>query len=168
MTPPYASEAIRLSGALTAVAIVTVMFGKWLHVANAATVSIAYLLIVLVVAATSRLRVAVLTSMAAMLCLNFFFLPPVGKFLIADSQNWVALFAFLVVSLVASHLSAVAQARTQEAVSQRDQLAALLRSGTSAERERRARRSANGSSKNGRPESWRARASSSKLHYWRR
>ena len=47
-----------------------------------------------------------------MLCLNFFFLPPVGTFTIADPQNWVALFAFLAVSLVASNLSAVARART--------------------------------------------------------
>ena len=69
-------------------------------------------MVVLVVAATSRLRVAVVTSLVAMLCLNFFFLPPVGTFTIADPQNWVALFAFLAVSLVASNLSAVASART--------------------------------------------------------
>ena len=73
----------------------------WLAVSNAATVSTTYLMVVLVVAATSRLWVAVVTSMVAMLCLNFFFLPPVGNFTIADPQNWMALFAFLAVSLVA-------------------------------------------------------------------
>ena len=83
-------------------------------------------MVVLVVAATSRLRVAVVTSVAAMLCLNFFFLPPVGTFTIADPQNWVALFAFLGVSLVASNLSAVARARTEEAVDRRDELARLF------------------------------------------
>ncbi len=61
-----------------------------------------------------------------MLCLNFFFLPPVGTFTIADPQNWVALFAFLAVSLVASNLSAVARARTEEAVGRRDELARLF------------------------------------------
>ena len=61
-----------------------------------------------------------------MLCFNFFFLPPVGTFTIADPQNWVALFAFLAVSLVASNLSAVARARTQEAVGRRDELARLF------------------------------------------
>jgi two-component system, OmpR family, sensor histidine kinase KdpD len=40
-----------------------------------------------------------------MLCFNFYFLPPFGKFSIADPQNWVALFAFLATALVASHLS---------------------------------------------------------------
>ena len=32
---------------------------------------------------------------------NFFFLPPVGTFTIADPQNWVALFAFLATALTA-------------------------------------------------------------------
>ena len=77
-------------------------------------------------AATSRLWVAVVTSVAAMLAFNFFFLPPVGAFTIADPQNWIALIAFLAVSLVASNLSAVARARTQEAVERRDELARLF------------------------------------------
>ncbi|RPH57123.1 MAG: DUF4118 domain-containing protein [Acidobacteria bacterium] len=120
------SEAFRLSAAMAAVAAVTLTLGQWLKVSNAATVSTTYLMVVLLVAATSRLRVAIATSIAAMLCLNFFFFPPVGTFTIADPQNWVALFAFLAVSLVASNLSAVARARTQEAVGRRDELARLF------------------------------------------
>lgn len=120
------SDSVRAFGALAAVALVTVVLGTWLHVSNAATVSVTYLLLVLLVAATSRLAIAVLTSTAAMLCLNFFFLPPVGTFTVADPHNWVALFAFLVVSLVASHLSAVARARTDEAVARRNELARLF------------------------------------------
>ena len=83
-------------------------------------------MVVLLVAATSRLRVAVVTSIASMLCLNFFFLPPVGTLTIADLHNWVALLAFLVVSLVASNLSAVARDRTEEAVGRRNELARLF------------------------------------------
>jgi two-component system sensor histidine kinase KdpD len=116
----------RTIGALAAVAAVTLVLGPWLGVSNAATVSVTYLLLVLLVAASSRLAVAVVTSIAAMLCLNFFFLPPVGTFTIADPHNWVALFAFLVVSLVASNLSAVARARTDEAVGRRNELARLF------------------------------------------
>src|SRR5687768_5011236 len=71
------SDASRLGAGLAAVAVVTLTLGHWLRVPNAATVSTTYLMVVLVVAATSRLRVAVTTSIAAMLCLNFFFLPPV-------------------------------------------------------------------------------------------
>jgi two-component system, OmpR family, sensor histidine kinase KdpD len=124
MTPR--SQSLRLAGALTAVAIVVLLMYGWVGVANAATVSIVYLLLVLLVAATSSLWVAAVTSVAAMLAINFFFLPPVGTFSIADPQNWVALFAFLVVSLVASHLSAIARARTDEALGRRDELARLF------------------------------------------
>src|SRR5262249_48382394 len=107
-------------------AAVTLIYVKWLHVSNAATVSTTFLLIVLLVAATSRFWLAAATSVVAMLCFNFFFLPPVGTFTIADPQNWVALFAFLVVTLVGSNLSAIARTRTEEAVGRRDDLARLF------------------------------------------
>jgi two-component system, OmpR family, sensor histidine kinase KdpD len=120
------ADAPRLAAALSAIAAITVVLGPGLHVSNAAIVSTTYLMVVLLVAATSRLRVAVVTSVVAMLCLNYFFLPPIGTFTIADPQNWVALVAFLAVSLVASRLSAEAQARTSEAVDRRDELARLF------------------------------------------
>ena len=120
------SDAARLIAGLALIGAVTAVLGWWLRVSNAATVSTTYLMVVLVVAATSKLWVAVATSLVAMLCLNFFFLPPVGAFTIADPQNWVALFAFLAVSLVASNLSAIARTRTAEAVGRRDELARLF------------------------------------------
>ncbi|MEQ1912247.1 MAG: DUF4118 domain-containing protein [Vicinamibacterales bacterium] len=111
---------------MTAVLAVTTLYVQWLHVENPATVSTTLLMVVLVLAATSRLWVAVATSLVAMLCFNFFFLPPVGTFTIADPQNWVALFAFLAVSLVASNLSARVRSREQEALVRRDELARLF------------------------------------------
>jgi two-component system, OmpR family, sensor histidine kinase KdpD len=117
---------MHLGLALGAVAFVTFIYVRWLHVSNAATVSTTFLLIVLIVAATSRFWIAVVTSVASMLAFNYFFLPPVGTFTIADPHNWVALFAFLTVSLVASNLSAVARARAEEAVGRRDELARLF------------------------------------------
>ena len=50
------SDAFRLALALTALAAVTITLGPWLHVSNAATVSTTYLTVLLLVAATSRLR----------------------------------------------------------------------------------------------------------------
>ncbi len=120
------SELWRLAAALVGIAALTVVFVRWLHVANAATVSTTFLMVVLVVAATSRLWIAVVTSVVAMLSFNFFFLPPVGTLTIADPHNWVALFSFLAVSLVASNLSAVARARTAEALGRRDEMARLF------------------------------------------
>jgi two-component system sensor histidine kinase KdpD len=120
------ANAAHLGLALGAVAFVTFIYVRWLHVSNAATVSATFLLVVLVVAATSRLSIAVVTSVASMLAFNFFFLPPVGTFTISDPHNWVALFSFLAVSLVASNLSAVARTRAQEAVGRRNELARLF------------------------------------------
>jgi len=115
-----------ISGALATIAAITFFYARWLHVTNGTTVALTFLLVVLVVAAASRLWIAVTTSIAAMLCFNFFFLPPVGTFSIAEPQNWVALFAFLAVSLVASNLSSVARARAREALARRDEMARLF------------------------------------------
>ena len=111
------SGTLHFIGAHLAVAGVTIALRQWPGTSNAAIVSTTYLMVVLLVAAMSRLWVAVATSITAMLSLNFFFLPPVGTLTIADPLNWVALFAFLAVSLVASNLSAIARAeRTKPSV----------------------------------------------------
>jgi K+-sensing histidine kinase KdpD len=102
---------------------VTMVYSRWLDVTNGTIVALTFLLIVLVVAATSKLWIAVSTSLAAMVCFNFFFLPPVGTLTIADPENWVALFTFLAVSLVASNLSSAVRARAQEALDRRDEMA---------------------------------------------
>jgi two-component system, OmpR family, sensor histidine kinase KdpD len=115
-----------LAAAVLAVVGIVLAYVRWLHITNASTVALTFLLVVLVVAATSRLWAAVVTSVAAMLCFNYFFLPPVGTWRIADPQNWVALFAFLAVSLIASNLSSVARARTDEALARRDEVARLF------------------------------------------
>ena len=120
------SDGRRLALSLVGLAAVTFVYVRWLHVSNPTTVSMTFLVVVLVTAATSRLWVAIVTSLVAVLAFNFFFLPPIGTLTIADPHNWVALFAFLAVSLVASNLSAVARARTQEALGRRDELARLF------------------------------------------
>ncbi len=120
------TQAWHFAAAVAALAVVTWACARWFGLTNAATVATTYLMVVLVVAATSRLATAIATSVVAMLALNFFFLPPVGTFTIAEPENWVALFAFLAVSLVASHLSAQARARAEEAVGRRDELARLF------------------------------------------
>lgn len=112
--------------ALAAIAVATAGYSRWLHVSNPTTVALSYLLVILMTAATAHLTVATIASVAAVLCLNFFFLPPIGTWNVADPQNWVALAAFLTVSLVASRLSDRARARTREASSRRDELARLF------------------------------------------
>jgi two-component system sensor histidine kinase KdpD len=56
-----------------------------------------------------------------MLCLNFFFLPPVGTLTISDPENWVALAAFMATATVTSQLSGRARRRALDmAARQRD------------------------------------------------
>jgi two-component system sensor histidine kinase KdpD len=86
---------------------------------NSLIAGFAYVLVVLVVAAKWGLAESFLTSVASMLCLNYFFLPPVLSLTIADPQNWVALFVFLVTAITASKLSSNARQRADEAQARR-------------------------------------------------
>src|SRR5438046_1087849 len=65
------------------------------------------------------------TAVAGMLCFNFFLLPPFYTFTLADPQNWVALFAFLVTAVVASQLSASAKQRASEATRRQQEMERL-------------------------------------------
>jgi len=106
--------------------VLTAVYTRWLGIHNPTIVALSFLLVVLVVAAVSTLWVALATSILAFLCFNFFFLPPVGTFAIADAQNWVALFSLLAVSIVASQLSALARRRADDAMARRDELSRLF------------------------------------------
>jgi two-component system sensor histidine kinase KdpD len=104
---------LSVSAGLAAVFLVTFVFERLAFV-NATTVGFAYLITVLLIAASSGIVESVLASIAAALCYSYFFLPPAG-FAIADPQDWVALAAFLGSSLVASNLSSRARRRAIEA-----------------------------------------------------
>ena len=83
---------------------------------NETTVALLFLLGVLIVAAVSTRIVAVVASLVAFVCYNFFFLPPVGTFSIAKRDDLLALFVLLAVSLIGSHLSHLARRRAEESL----------------------------------------------------
>ncbi|MDP9053349.1 MAG: DUF4118 domain-containing protein, partial [Acidobacteriota bacterium] len=92
---------------------------------NATTVALFMLLLVLWAATKWGLAEAIFTSLISVLAFNFFFLPPVKTFTIADPENWVALFAFLVTAFTVSQLSTKARRRAEEAVAGRNEVTAL-------------------------------------------
>ena len=105
---------------LAAGAVAIVIYGyRGLHVHNPTTVALTLLLTVLVISASWGLRVSIFTSAIATLGFNFYFLPPIGTFVIADPQNWVALFAFLITAVIASELSERARREAMNAVERR-------------------------------------------------
>ena len=99
-----AQQIFRLAAVVAIDAIIVWLCFKEIHV-NSTTVAFAFLLGILVVAALWGLQYAIFMAVVATLAYNYFFLPPVLKFTVADPQNWVAMFAFLVTAIIASHLS---------------------------------------------------------------
>ena len=119
----------RIVGAAVSLAVVagiTFVYFRILHV-NQTTAALSFLLAILAVSAMWGMGVSVFMSILAMLAFNYFFLPPVGKFAIADPQNWAALFAFLVTSIVGSQLSSRIRKEADEAHQRRREVERLYR-----------------------------------------
>jgi two-component system, OmpR family, sensor histidine kinase KdpD len=121
----HTRDVIALCGGLLATAI-TVAVLRALPVVTPTTVGLTLLLVVLGTATLGRLWTATAVALVATGAYNFFFFPPIGTFRIDDPQNWVAVVAFLVAAVVASKLSAAAQARAQEAIARRNEVTRLF------------------------------------------
>ena len=106
-----------------------VAFYRHFQTASHTTVALTLLLLVLVLAGNWGLRFAVGASLAATLLFNYYFLPPVGTLTIADTQNWVALFAFLGTAIYASHLAARIREESEDANARRRESEMLYRLG---------------------------------------
>jgi two-component system, OmpR family, sensor histidine kinase KdpD len=115
---------LRIAISLAGLAALTYASRIFLPV-NATTVGFAYLLLILTVASTWGFIEASILSVAAALAYNFFFLPPVGYFIIADPQNWMALITFLTTSLIASRLSTAAKRRALDAIERQQDIERL-------------------------------------------
>ena len=92
---------------------------------NHTTVALTFLLIILFIATAWGPRPAIVASFLGAICFNFFFLPPVGTFNIADPENWIALIAFLVTGVTAGQLSSRAKQRADEANRSRKEIERL-------------------------------------------
>jgi two-component system sensor histidine kinase KdpD len=117
------TQAFRYATVLAAIGIITVVDFR-LHI-NQTTVGFMFLVSVLLVSAYWGLRYAVVMAAAATAAYNFFFLPPLRTFVIADPQNWVALFAFLITALVASNLAERARREAEGARQRRREVERL-------------------------------------------
>src|ERR1700722_8866219 len=116
-------QAVRFGIIVAAIGVITALDFR-LHV-NPTTVALTFLVAVLLVSAYWGLRYALVLALGATGAFNFYFLPPIKTFRIADPQNWVALFAFLMTALVASNLSERAR-RSAEAEKERRREVELL------------------------------------------
>jgi two-component system sensor histidine kinase KdpD len=115
------SPALGLVVSVVSVALVTAAIYPLAHIGHVSSLSVAYLPAVLLLATFWGLGLGVFTALLGAAAFNFFHLPPTGQFTIADSRNWVALAAFLIVALVAGTIGELARARAQEAERRRAQ-----------------------------------------------
>ena len=93
--------------------------------ANEITAGLLLLVAVLGLATWGGWTVGAVASVAATLCLNFFFLHPTGTFIIEDPSNWVALGCFLAAATLVSRLVARARQEAEEALARQRELEVL-------------------------------------------
>ena len=86
---------------------------------NFASAGFLYLFLIVVTALYGGFWVATLSSVVAVACLNYFFVPPVFSFTVTRPENWVALGAFEFTALTISRLSHRAHSRAAEAIAER-------------------------------------------------
>ena len=127
MSPPFGfllapeppSRRVGVMVALSLVALCTLIIFPLKHVAPVVSLGVVYIPAVLIVSITWGVWFGIATGVLSAAAFNFFHLPPVGAFSISDSNNWVALGAFMVVAAIASSVAEVARARTRDAQERR-------------------------------------------------
>ena len=108
------SNWLRYLVAIGGVAMTTAALEPFHARLSSTTVALALLLVILFTATFIGRNPALLASVVAMLCFNFFFLPPVRTWTIADPQNLVSWAAFIITAITAGELSAYAHRRAEE------------------------------------------------------
>jgi len=107
---------MRIAGSVVAVAAATLLVWALKPVVPTLSLGVVYLLAVLPVAIAWGLVFALPVAVASMLAFNWFFLPPVHTFSLADSANWAALGVFCATAIVVSELAARARRQAAAAV----------------------------------------------------
>jgi two-component system sensor histidine kinase KdpD len=105
--------------ALALVALCTLLIYPLGQVAPVVSLGVVYMLAVVIVSVTWGVWLGVVTSLLSALAFNYFHLPPVGRLTISNGENWVALVAFVIVSMLASSVAEVTRARSREAAERR-------------------------------------------------
>ena len=85
------------------------------------SLGVVYLPAILLVSIVWGLRLGLLASIVSAVAFNFFHLPPLHRFTIADEGNWVALATFALAAGITSAVAELARARTVDAERRREE-----------------------------------------------
>jgi two-component system, OmpR family, sensor histidine kinase KdpD len=133
------SPSVGLAVAAVSVAAITGVNYGLREIAPAVSTGVVYLLAVLLVSSYWGLWLGLVTGCLSTAAFNFFHIPPMGNFTIANAENWVALGVFFVTAVVTSTLADAARTRAEEAERRRREadlsaeMARLLLGGSSVE-----------------------------------
>ncbi len=103
---PYLAAALSVAVALGIGEAIQHLFG------GIETVDLVFLTAIVVIAVRYGLLPSLLASVAASLCYNFFFLPPIYTFTITDPVNVAAFVLFTIVAVIVSHVAARGRMQT--------------------------------------------------------
>ncbi len=120
-------RAVRATGEILLGCVVLALLGYagyLLHV-SLYTASLIYLLITVFATVTSGLRLGAILSLAAAVCLDYFYIPPVLHFNIADASGWMALMTFEVCALVMGSMSSRERQKAREVAAQQKSIRQL-------------------------------------------
>jgi two-component system sensor histidine kinase KdpD len=115
----------RYLAGIAGVALMTLLISAVLSLYHIANISMIYLLMVIALAVWAGSGPAVVASIAAFLAYDWFFVQPVGRLTIEDPSEWLALFLFLVVAVIAGQLAARLRRSAAEARSRARETTAL-------------------------------------------
>src|SRR6266849_5458360 len=89
------------------------------------TIAFVYLLLVLTLASTRGLYAAILTSLLAFLCFDFFFFPPPYTFLVVKAEDLFTLVVFLTTAIITGQLASTLRRRAEQARSREREIRIL-------------------------------------------
>src|SRR2546421_12532773 len=89
------------------------------------TIAFVYLLLVLALASTRGPYAAILTSLLAFLCFDFFFFPPPYTFLVVKVEDLFTLVVFLATAIITGQLASTLRRRAEQASSRERELRIL-------------------------------------------
>jgi two-component system sensor histidine kinase KdpD len=125
-----------LLATVAAVAVGTLIVYPLKSIAPVGSLGVVYLPGILLISIVWGLRLGLIASLASAIAFNFFQLPPLHRFTIADEENWVALLTFVIVAAISSTVAGLAREQALEAERRREEADRALEELAALSRER--------------------------------
>ena len=120
----YFKTFLRCTGIVAVMVGITLLLGRSPHDVVPGTMALAYLTIVIIVAALWQVRQGLFACATGALCFAYF-LPPAHSFRVTAVRHWILLIAFIIAAITASYLSNRIQSEAEVANLRREEMERL-------------------------------------------